>query len=553
MTSQSRRLERLGLCAILTMHALLVLSYFVPTVGGVDCNGYHVCSRMVEQHNQFHQQPDDELAFVSRMWVRNEAGEFYPKYPPLYPLLAGGLLKVFGGSAGLLVAPLCMILAVLGLYVLCRTFLPVWAALLAAWIGATTPLINAFSGDQVSHGLSICCLTWGYALFFRGTHNREKACAGLLFGSGLLIGYSIGARYPNALMGLPVLMWFLQHRRAIGWQGPTAWLVGGAIPCLFLAIFHWVSFGHPFRTAYSLTEEQGAFALSNLIRHVHFYVPSVVAQGAGPIFWLFLCGYLLTWVRDRQRAWFYTLWMAPLTLLYMSYYWAPQHHPLGYLRFLLPLGIPCVLLAMGFMNELVTALRDERTRRIAIAALVIVQGGWGVFSSLEQLELRFRFNDTKHRRVEFVREHVPTGSTVFGEVELLDDLDYWREHSLYQEMLLHREKVELFVRGTRDSGPDSMQHSRVEAIKSQLLDIDPTAFRQHALRLLDRTLASGDPVYLVGRPETLADFRGSYSDGYQLKQVAELAGGTRRRLFTPALPPTPELLSEYRVAKIVKR
>ena len=436
---------------------------------------------------------------------------------------------------------------------LVRTFFPGWVALLAAWIGATTPLINAFSNDQVSHGLSICCLTWGYAMFFRGTHGRDKPCPGLLFVSGFLLGYSIGARYPNALMGLPVLLWFVQHRRDTGWKGPVAWLAGGAIPCLFLAIFHWVSFGSPLRTAYSLTEEQGAFALGNLIRHIHFYVPSVVAHGVGPVFWLFVCGYLLTWVRDRRRAWFYTLWMAPLTLLYMSYYWAPQHHPLGYLRFLLPLGIPCVLLAMGVMNEMVTALREQRTRRLAIIALVIAQGGWGIFSSLEQLELRFRFNDTKSRRVEFAREHVPTESIIFGEVELLDDLDYWREHTLYHEMLLHREKVELFIKGTRESGPDSMQHSRVDALKSSLLDIDPSEFRSKALQLLEQTLGSGKSVFLVGRPEVLDDFRGAYSESYGLEGVAELPGGTRRRLFTPALPPTPELVSEYRIARIMKR
>ena len=40
----------------------------------------------------------------------------------------------------------------------------------------------------------------------------------------------------------------------------------------------------------------------------------VVAHGVGPIFWLFVAGYLLTWLRDRGRTLFYTVWMAPLTL-----------------------------------------------------------------------------------------------------------------------------------------------------------------------------------------------------------------------------------------------
>lgn len=552
MTEGNRRLEWLCLAAVLVVQALLVGLYFVPTLGGVDCNGYHVCSRMVEQHDRFYQVPEDELAFVSRMWIVTDNGEYYPKYPPLYPLLAGVLLKIFGGWAGLLVAPVCMVLAVLGLYVLCRTFLPGWAAVLAAWIGATTPLINAFANDQVSHGLSICCITWGYAFFFRGTHERSKPCPGLMVASGLLLGYSIGARYPNALMGLPVLLWFWQHRKQTGWPGPIAWLIGGAIPCLFLAVFHWTAFGSPLRTAYSFTEEQDAFGLAHLIRHVHFYVPSVIAHGVGPIFWLFACGYLVTWLRDRQKAWLYTLWMAPLTLLYMSYYFAPQHHPLGYLRFLLPLGIPCVLLALTFLKELLSALQDARVRRLAIVALIVCQGGWGIFSSLEQLEMRFRFNDSKQRRVEFVRDNVPAGSVVFGEVELLDDLDYWREHSLYWEMTLHQDKVAQYF-GSRDSGPDSLQQERADAMKRLLIDVDKATFDERATALLDKPLKAGRAVYLAGPTEVFDDFRRDYGDRFALEHVADHPGGARRRLFYPAQPPVPELIAPYAIAKIIKR
>ena len=98
----------------------------------------------------------------------------------------------------------------------------------------------------------------------------------------------------------------------------------------------------------------------------------------------------------------------------MSYYFAPKGHEVGFMRFFLPLGPPCILLALMFFRDVLARFDDRpRARGWLIAALVLCQGGWGVFSSLEQMELRFRYNDVQYRRAQFVRENVPAGSAAW--------------------------------------------------------------------------------------------------------------------------------------------
>ena len=103
---------------------------------------------------------------------------------------------LFGDLAGMLVAPVCSWLAVLGTYVLARALLPGWAALLAALAAASNPLINIFSADQVSHPASIAFLTWGFALFFLGAKREQRPSVALFWLSGLGSAARLRRRHP---------------------------------------------------------------------------------------------------------------------------------------------------------------------------------------------------------------------------------------------------------------------------------------------------------------------------------------------------------------------
>jgi 4-amino-4-deoxy-L-arabinose transferase-like glycosyltransferase len=524
-----RRWEILGLAGILLVYAVALTAYFVPTLGGPDANSYHVSARMLEQHGRFHQVPEDDLAFVGRMWVEDAHGRFYSKYPPLYPALSGILMRLFGDMAGMLVAPVCSWLAVLGTFVLVRALLPGWPALLGALATASNPLFNIFAADQVSHAASIACLTWGFALFFHGAKRDGRPRDVLLLGSGLLLGYAVGIRYPNLLLLAAPMLWF-----ALGltrsWRAAGAWLAGLAVPGLLLAWFHWSAFGSPLRTGYSLTDEQQGFALSSFAHNLRFYF-AFMGEGVGPLFVLSLCGFVTTWRRDWRRGAFFTVWLLPLALLYVSYYYLPALSE-GYLRFLLPLVAPCTLLALVFAREAVGAFESTATRRLLIGALVACQAAWGVIGSIDQFELRYAFNDMQHEKVQFIREQVPAGSELFGPVWLLDALDYHRSYTLRDQDLLFRDR--LSARVARVLSDVHVQHTREARWNAELVGVDEATYRGRIRALIDQPLAAGRSVFAVGTPEDHAALVEAYSERYEIEQAAVLPRfGPRHRIFAP--------------------
>lgn len=530
-----RWLEPIGLGLVLLLYAAVLWLYFVPTVGGTDANGYHVSARMLERHGRFYQVQPDEFSFVSEMWVVNDRGEFYPKYPPLYPALAGAAQRWLGGDAGLWISPVCAWLAVLGTYVLCRSCLPRWAAVLAALIVATNPVLNTYAVHQVSHATEAASLTWAYALFFVALRRAGGRRRGALLGTGLLLGLAIGVRYPDALLVVPPLLW-------LWWRGGERWrtdvvalLAGLALPGAFLAAYHWTAFGSPFATGYSLTEEQSAFALANIGHHLGQYCRAIAADVVGPLVVLSLCGFVAAWWHDRRTGAFYAAWMLPLAALYLSYY-GERHQLISFERFLLPLALPCTMLALMFADRALTRSGAGPAARLAvILAIAVGQVGYGAWWSLRELELRFGVNELIDRRVQFVRQSVPAGAAVFGEQNLLDTLDYYREYTLYWDELLHQDRLALNLSRSLQPGPDSLQQARATALQQRLLAVEEAVFAARIRALIDGRLAAGPGVYLVGKQETIDAFATAYAPFYDAQVVAELPGGaTRYRLIAHA-------------------
>ena len=147
---------------LLAAYTIFINYYFVPVTGGTDSNGYHVCAKMIASKGQFHQKPIDDFQFVGNMWVVNDRNEFYPKYPPLYPALAAGVMTIFGDQAGFYLCPVLAILAVFGMFFLCRFFMPEKLAVVGSFLLATSPVFNHFALSKVSHGPSMGFLVWGW-------------------------------------------------------------------------------------------------------------------------------------------------------------------------------------------------------------------------------------------------------------------------------------------------------------------------------------------------------------------------------------------------------
>ena len=530
MTSPAgRRWEIPVLCAILALHAWTLSAYFVPVLGGTDQHSYHLASRMLERHGRFHAEVEDELVFLGGMAVENERGEVYPKYPPVYPALAGLALALCGDPAGLLVNPICALLAVLGAYAACRAILPGWAALLAAWFAATTPALNLLAVDQVSHPSSTATLTWGFALFLWAEWRPERGRSLLLLGAGLLVGLAGGIRFPNVLLALAPTLWLVRQRQP---RRLALWLLGLALPYAGVLLYNQLAFGHPLRTAYSLTHEDAAFSLANIPRSARVYLPALATEIVGPLVFLSCAGLLLKWMRDPARGAFYTLWIGPLALLYFAYYFLPAHHPPSYIRFLLPLVLPCILLALGFVRDRLRGL-DARLAGAILAALVLGQSAWALPRSLRHLEMRYGFNELQQRKLELIREHVPAGSVVFAARLLLDDLDYGQSHVLYVNELLsqpdlRRVRARFFA---RDYDQRGRQHELDE-----LAALDPEDYHRRVRGLIDARMEEGREVFLVGGARVERLFSEAFSGDYDTEVLAELRDVEPRHVLFRARP-----------------
>ena len=542
-----RRLEIVCLSGILILYAVALAAYFVPVLSGTDANGYHVSARMVELHGRFYQLPKDELSFVGGMWVVNDRGQVYPKYPPGYPGISGLALKLFGTPADLIINPLCAWLAVLGAYVACRTRLPGWAAVLAAWTVATTPVSNMFAVDQVSHAPGLAALTWGYAVFFLGRRGSGALRLLSLFVSGLLIGVAASIRYPDVLLSLPIMLWLLLPDERHGGRPITAWLAGLALPLAGLAAYHWVAFGHPLRTGYSWTQEQTAFSASYFLHNLRYYVPAIMTDGIGPLFILSCCGLLAMWHRDRRAGLFYAAWTVPLLLLYASYYFLPEENVFAYTRFLLPLVLPCVMLAFGFLNDLLPK-SDPGLKRLVVLALALCQGGWGGFLSLKWMETRYSINEVQRRRVDFVGKHVPEGSAVFAARVLLDDFDYQQKYYLYEFELLDQD-LHLASHKRFLNRPYDQYQRRVQFEK--LVKLDSESYIKRIRGLIDSRLAEGRQVYLIGNDMNRQRLAETYSPFYEIDSIASLPlGRIPYRIFAPDRAPAES--GEYAIIHVVR-
>lgn len=526
---------------VLFYYTFFLYTYFVPTYTGCDPNGYHVAARIFSASGRFDRTASDDYSFIGRMWVRNDAGRYFPKYPPLYPALAGTAIRLFGETAGFYVSPVCAFLGVLGIYVLGRLFGMRWMAIAAAFFLATSPAYNSWAIRQMSHAASMGFLISGYAFFLIGERLRRRAASRvMLFLGGVVVAYAAGIRYTNVLLAFPPLFLALCGRRTERDDrcGRTAaYVLGLALPYLFLAYYHWKSFGSPFVTGYALTGEQSGFAWEYFHDNWRFYLLGIIESGVGPVFLPACFGLFYCWERSRRDGFFFTIWVLPVVLLYAAYYWAPETNHQSFLRFVLPVFVPAFLLSCKFLGAVVERFREHRGGVIAFVVLFVLgQGGWGMINSFIIAEQQFARGSAQDRSIKFIRRVLADrpDAVIFADQGLLEFLDFYGTYTLYPSDVLYKWQIKRVFERALEPGPSGLQKERALFLKENLFDADWKTYHVRIRALFEKPLADGRDVYVIGQAGQIEGFKKYYLRYFEIEDGDSLGGRPPEyRLVTP--------------------
>ena len=506
---------------LLSVYTIFISYYFVPVIGGTDSNGYHVCAKMIASQGRFHQKPIDDFQFIGSMWVVNDRTEFYPKYPPLYPVLAAGVMIIFGDQAGFYLCPALAVLAVFGMFFLCRFFMPEKLALIGSFLLATSPVFNHFALSKVSHGPSMGFLIWGLVCFFAAV-SRRRLKSGILYAvlSGLLLGYAEGIRYTNIIILIPPVLYGLLFLRKKRIRILYAFACGVAVPYLFLCWFHWSAFGNPFATGYSLTNEQSGFALNYFWTNLRLYIPAVISDGTGLVTCLALIELILLFGRNKRKAVVFLSWIIPLSLLYMFYYWAPTASPSSFLRFILPVFVPMYILALSGLWNLIRECSGAK-QLVIILMLVVIHGIWGVCASFEDSEIYYIRQNSSKKIVDFALEKIPAGSVVFTDYGNLNTLDFEKKWFLYSSSILNQHVLKRQMRRSLENSIAGLQKQRAELLKKKLLDLSPRDFHKAVMVLIADHLKQGRRIYVLSSAGGINTFMARYKRYLEITEKAE--------------------------------
>lgn len=509
---------------LLAGYAWLLLTYFVPVTGGVDQNGYHISARMFNLDGVFCRRTVDDLQHVGHMWVVNDRGDFYPKYPPFYPLLAAGMNRLLGPGGGFYATVWGALLAVAGMYLVARFWVGRFYALAAALLLALSPAVFGLALAKNSHTPSLAFFLWGMAAFLFAAHRKcSYRKLPFAFLGGMLVGYTVGIRYTDLLLILvPLAYAFWLAPKRWRWKLLAATALGAAVPYAALALFHWQAYGAPWRSGYSLTSESSAFSWRFVWQNLQIYVPEFFTLMIGPAGIIAL----LAWRIRRRQALFWGLWLLPTFVLYLMYYWAPDGESVGALRFLTPLLPAVILLALLSLRRLVRAVHRGIPLLLTVGLLLAVQGFWAWTWITRMGEQRFASDLQNAVLVETLRQHIPAGAVIIADINLLNELDFEQRWLLYPAAILNPAEIQKIVERSLGAQAAGLQKARAETLQKTLGSFKHNELYAWLRDFFEKKRQEGRPVYFVGRSWEANRFRRAFYRQFEVEELG-MATGSR--------------------------
>jgi hypothetical protein len=313
------------------------ITHFTPAYQEVDPDGYLVLAKRIARGGPLAVKEDDPFMYQSHVWVENKSGEVAPKFAPGYPALMAVAYLLGGDGAMFLVSPIMGAIGLVGAYFLFRLWMSRVAALGGVFCLATNTMVLVYSGYLLTHASNMCLATWGMFFLWRWVRSNDRL-SGL--GAGLLLGAAMTVRHTSLMLATVLaaavaVRWFRYFRERKTTEPPIrntlVLLASYSLLPLLLMIYNWVVFNSPFTTGYGLSGEQWAFRWGNISSNVRILASGLNYLGLFLLFPLGLAGIFLVGPKGESLMRF--LWVAPLYLLYASYYWAPDG--MAYYRFLI--------------------------------------------------------------------------------------------------------------------------------------------------------------------------------------------------------------------------
>lgn len=425
-----RRLSMAAILVLVSGHFCMVMCYFAPAIGTPDASGYFVQARLIATQGQTWFDRQSPLQYINHHWLSPGGGRYFSQYPPGLAVACAVVYRLAGQAAALLVNPVLASLTLLGLFLLGRLWIGAGWGLLAAALMAVNPITNEHALSCDSHTAVAFLLVWGIYGLARWSQKRTLGLAAL---AGMALGIVPTVRYPESLFLVAggSFMLALIWRDRQSWRSLFAFVIGAMIPIACLLVRNQLAFGAFWKTGYTLSHEQTAFAFDSLLRKALPYLGRVVGEGTGLVAAVgliampALCGNR----RTRREGLLIVSLVMPITLVYMAY-----GLPEMSLRFLIPVFF-LYALAAAWGIKLLTACWPG-VALIVAAGLLGGVVGWGLPRSLAQCRRLARENGALAQIARIASDYVLPGSIVIADPRIQQQLDYAGQWKLVDESLL---------------------------------------------------------------------------------------------------------------------
>jgi 4-amino-4-deoxy-L-arabinose transferase-like glycosyltransferase len=197
--------------------------------------------------------PREPDSFFIPFVINTGEGKRFGKYPPGYPLLLA-----LGAAIGQpwLVNALAAALGTLGVYLLGRDLFDRDTGLLAAALGAVSPMFVLLSGTLLAHTTSIAALVLFAWAFVRARQPGEASPVLFALGGGVLLGWAaiirpwtaLAVALPFALLG----MWDVARSRGRVLRIYLVLALGAALVCSLQLVFNLATTGSPLTNTYRM-------------------------------------------------------------------------------------------------------------------------------------------------------------------------------------------------------------------------------------------------------------------------------------------------------------